>query len=165
MIIVLETTTAPSPLTFYQYYAANLRAAMFTGFFTLTGFLFAIKAFLIVNMKKELYETEEYQKEVVQHRQLNPKISFYGPLDRLSKLMIVTIMLSLATSISQFSLGLFVKTSWSAVVCLSIGVVTAIFLCVELFLIRSNLKRLFRYLESRAMKQHYPKSQSDQNSG
>jgi hypothetical protein len=158
LLLLAISTTAPSADEFYNYYAANLRAAMFTGFFTLTGFLFAVKAFLVVNMKKELCDTPEYQKEVVAQRQLVPNLSFYGPLNRLSRLLLVVVLMSLLTSLLQFSLGLLVKTTWAAVVCLAAGGITAFLLTVVLLKVRSNLKKLFGYLEDNAIKKHYPEN-------
>ena len=41
----------------YDFYASNLRGSFFTGFLALGGFLMSAKTFIIVNMKKEVYDS------------------------------------------------------------------------------------------------------------
>lgn len=134
-----------------QFYAANLRGSLFSGFLTLTGFLFAIKTFIVLNMKKEVYETAEYHVRVAEMRQVNPTLRIYGPLTRLSDFLFWSIVFSLVASVSQLTIGL-IPAKWAVVVCLSAAVVAIGLLLASLLLIRMNLNSLFEILEDRGLR-------------
>src|SRR5262245_14678867 len=153
MIALIADAVAQCPTDtasdFYRFYASNLRGGLFTGFLTLSGFLFAVKTFIIVNMKKELYDTPNYRKRVRELRILNPALTVYGPLGRLSILLQGVLCAALCTSISQFTIGL-IPHRLAAIFCLSLVAVTVGLLVWALIVIRANLSDLFTAWEDSA---------------
>jgi hypothetical protein len=134
---------------FYQFYASNLRASLFSGFLTLTGFLFAVKTFFILNLKKELYDRDGYLRRIRDGRALNPKLTVFGPLKRLSRFLLCAVGLSLIASVSQMTLGL-APFWWAAVICLVAATAAVVALTSVLCLVSANLKDWFQFMEDEA---------------
>lgn len=133
-------------MTFAEFYADNLRVPMFTGFLSLGGFLFAAKTFIVVHMKKEVYDTEGYAKRLSEMRRLNSKLSHYQPLANLSALLFWSVSSSLLTATLQLTLGMIPK-NWAAATCMSAAAVTIILLACCLVAIRRNIKCWLKDLE------------------
>jgi hypothetical protein len=135
----------------HDTYAMAMRTGLFSGFMTVTGFLLTAHAFIVVHMKKEFYDQEFYRKRIEEARQLNKNHSYYGALSRLSKLLTFSVAMSLATAVSQFSVGL-IHRNWAALICMALASITAFVLGVSIFIIRANLKQWFADIE-----QHHPR--------
>lgn len=148
-LLTLLATAPTEPLEFYQFYAANLRTGLFSGFLTLSGFLLAMKTLVVIQLRKELYDTKFYRTRVVKLRALNGGITVYGPLRRFGLLLVTAIALSLTTSVAQFTVGL-VAADWAAAICLSLAGLTALVLLVALAVLRNNLGDLFLFWEEEA---------------
>ena len=146
---VAKSAPPPPPETFWHFYATNLRASLFSGFLTLTGFLFAVKTFIVVSMKRELYDTDEYRSRVAARREFNKKVTVYGPLQRLSGLLFWSVIASLVTAASQLTVGL-VPEWWAAGLCMLLALVTVLLLLCDLIVIRCNLNQWFKFLEDAA---------------
>lgn len=125
----------------FDFYSANVRQGLFTGFLTLASFLFAMKTFIVINMKTQLYDTPGFRKEIAKKRQRRATYPIYGPLKRLNSLLLSTIVLALLTSVLQFSLGL-ICADWAAVVCLSFAGITVVVLVFSVIQIRLNTSSL-----------------------
>jgi hypothetical protein len=147
-------TTAPAlPAAvdpFFAFYASNLRGSLFTGFLTLGSFLVAVNTFIIVNLKKELYDSKGYRARVSNARSLNDHVSYFGPLRRLSTFLFWTILLAIATSVSQLTVGLLIPHWAAAAFCLAMACATVIVLLTVLFVIKGNLQDWFEYMEDQA---------------
>lgn len=135
---------------FFHFYATNLRASLFAGFLTLGSFLVAVNTFIVVNLKKEVYEHKLYKKRVQDARRSDPKASFFGPLRRLSELLFAAILLALVTAISQLTVGVLIPHWGSALFCLCLAGITVVLLLFVLWQIRQNLNDLFVFLEAAA---------------
>jgi hypothetical protein len=153
------TITSTTPVTetplkrqsFFDFYAANLRSSLFSGCLTLGSFLLAMNTFIVVNLKKEVYEHKRYVEIVRGIRKGNPRATFYGPLKRLSTFLLYTITVSFVTAISQLTLGVLITHWIAATICLSLAALTMILLLITLCLIRANLLDWFKYLEEQAV--------------
>src|SRR4051794_31887384 len=99
------TPPASAEDAFQQFYATNLRGSLFSGFLTLTGFLFTVKTFLVINMKKELYDTQAYRDRHEAYLSTNPDLKLYAPLRRLSRWLLAAVVSSLVTAVSQLTVG------------------------------------------------------------
>lgn len=134
---------------FQRLYASSLRAPIFTGFFTLSSFLLAAKTFIVINIKREVYESDTYKKNLEKQRTVNPDLSHYGPLIRLSSLLYRAIVLALLSSATQLTIGL-IPFNWAALLCLTFAAVA--FACVILALtkIRANVVAWLNQAESDA---------------
>jgi hypothetical protein len=127
-----------SDTAFRALYATSLRSPIFTGFFTLSSFLLAAKTFIVINIKREVYESETYKKSLAKQRTVNPKLSHYGPLIRLSKLLYRSIIVALLASAAQLTIGL-IPYNGVALVCLLFALVAFICVIMALTKIRQNV--------------------------
>lgn len=135
---------------FTEFYGNKLRGSLFAGFLTLGGFLLSLKTFIVVNMKKEVFESPVYKKEWEEQKKLdtnNVMGKRYTPLRYLSGVLYAAILACLSTAVLQLTVGL-VDSFVAAFVCLWAAFVAVIILAWALWLIRANLVRMFDYLDS-----------------
>ncbi len=137
------------PLTFLAFYQQSLRTPLFTGFLTMSGFLFSAKAFLITNLIKEVYSTDHYQKRVKDLRKYKQSLKITAPLKDLADYLQWSICLSLTASISQMTVGL-IPYSWAAGLCLTIAGVAAASVFVAVYLLRQNIADWIETVEDKA---------------
>ncbi|UST65941.1 hypothetical protein NF673_09375 [Pseudomonas moraviensis] len=138
----------------YDFYAGNLRGSFFTGFLALGGFLMSAKTFIIVNMKKEVYDSATYEEKWLHGLQLNGADKYetlFYPLRRLSNIIFYTIASCFIASVAQLTLGLF-KNIPSVMVCFFLVIVAICFLMLSLFLIKKNLATMFDHLDEKSLK-------------
>src|SRR5262245_12996120 len=142
-----------------------LRGSLFTGFFTVSGFLLSAKALVILNMKKEVYEKEEYLRKIHQIKWSNhareKKVgrmsrlecgdipNVYAPLAQVGTLLSVNIVLALVASFSQITLGL-AESIWSTAICLSLAMATALLLACSVYIMWRNFRALYADWEVQA---------------
>lgn len=130
---------------FADMYRANMRSSMFTAFLTLSGFLLSAKTFIVVNMKKEVYDNPAYRDNFNTQKKLKPDMSLYGPLQTLSRRLTINVASSLIASILQFSVG-FIHHWAAAAICVASAIVVIIMLFVSLYQIHNNLNNMFVWL-------------------
>lgn len=135
--------------TFLQFYGDKLRFPLFTGFLSLGGFLFASKTFIVVHMKKEVYDTDRYRQRVAEQRKLNKDLPHYKPLRNLNSLLYWAVVSSLGTAVAQVTVGL-LPYMVAAVACVSIAAVSLVLLFVCLYQIRENMNSWISDLEEDA---------------
>ena len=152
--ILPATVVASQPTVdvFYSFYAASLRGVLFTGFLTLSGFLFSMMTFIVINMKKEVYDTDQYMQEISTKRELNPKLTQYGPLRRFSRFLFWSVLSSLLTAVSQLTVGLYAHRG-SAILCLGLAAISVTLVGTSLVLLACNLNAWFQRLEQAHPKQ------------
>ena len=129
-------------------YDAKLQTPLFTGFLTLGGFLLTLKTFVLIQLKKELYDTDYYKAEIDKKRALKADLTLYGGLDRLSKLLVLSVFAALLTSVSQLSVG-FIESKFAAAFCISLAVGTLALVFQSWFHIRQNLIYWFALLNEK----------------
>lgn len=134
---------------FTQFYGDKIRGSLFAGFLTLGGFLLSLKTFIVVNMKKEVFDTDEYQslwdevKKLDHAGELEYK---YSPLRYLSTVLYLAIVACISTAVLQLTIGL-INNLWAVVICLWAVLLALMFLIWALLLIRKNLTIMFDYLD------------------
>jgi hypothetical protein len=144
VVVIIKLT--PDYQTLVTFYGKNIRGELFSGFLTLGGFLLSLKTFIIVKMKENVYDSESYQQSFSNKKKINPKLSLYAPLQRLSHLLFWAILVSLFASISQFSFGLI--NHWGAVIfCIFLAVFAISLLIFSLIEIKNNLDAWFKLIE------------------
>jgi hypothetical protein len=124
--------------SFHAFYASDLRGDIFAACLTLSGFLYAAYTFIIVHMKSEVYDTEEYKRVFEMHRTANKTLTLYGPLRKLSKRLFRTVIATLIAAVLQFSLGL-IPYNWAAVICLLAGAYAIYELARGIQIVNKNL--------------------------
>lgn len=138
-----------------RIYDAKLQTPLFTGFLTLGGFLLTLKTGLLMRLKSDLYDNGTYRKQVVAMNNLavpGQRISVFGPLQRLGSFLIVVVLMSLGTSVSQLTIG-FIPSKLAAMFCLALAAVTISLVFAAWIEIRNNLQRWFSLLEEEAAEQ------------
>ncbi|WP_346832649.1 hypothetical protein ABDX87_09600 [Pseudomonas abietaniphila] len=132
--------------SFSSFYAVSLRGSLFAGFLTLGGFLMSLKTFIVVNMKKEVYDSAAYIKRFESLKMTKPSLSRYEPLQALSNVLFVTILSCLSTSVMQLTIGLF-ESFYASLLCLMFAAGSITLLAWTLYLIRANLQDMFEHLD------------------
>lgn len=133
---------------FVAFYEEKMRASLFTGFFTLSGFLMTAKTFIILNLKKEVFSTPIYLARVHVQSRLD-SIEVYKPLRDIGRVLLVNVALCLAASISQFTVGLIVYI-FAVAICLSLAAGAAVMLVFSLWIIAKNLNDMYEHFEAEA---------------
>lgn len=129
-----------------DYYARNMRGSLFTGFLTVGSFLLSLKAFIVVKLKENIFDSEGYKDKLRERRKLNPSLTLYGPLKRLSLLIFLSIASAISASIAQLTVGLVER--WEATFfCLFVSIFAIGMLISTLLLIKSTLDEWLDYLE------------------
>jgi len=129
-----------------DYYAKNMRGSLFTGFLTVGSFLLSLKAFIVVKLKENIFDTDIYKEKLKERRKLNPNLTLYGPVKRLSLLLFISTSSAITASVSQLSVGLIER--WEATFfCIFVSVFAISMLIATLLLIKSTLDEWLDYLE------------------
>jgi hypothetical protein len=131
---------------FYDAFAKDVRPGFFSGFLTISGFLYSAHTFIVIHMKKELYGTDRYRRRIKARRKNNPQHAYYGTLRRLSRFLMASVCLSLATAVFQVTFGLH-RANWSAVACVVMAVASLGMLVASIVAMAANLKIWFDDLE------------------
>lgn len=145
----------------------QLRSGLFTGFFTVAGFLLTAKNLIIINMRKEVYDNNDYldiihqehweHTEYTKKEQRLPRGEAVGaanhhlPLIQMGDLLTVNIALALVTSFAQLSLGL-MPYNWAAAVCLSLAASAGLLLLISVYFLWQNMQYLYTSWEKVATK-------------
>lgn len=130
----------------FSLYDRKFQTPLFTGFLTISGFLLTLKTFVLVQLKKELYEQPFYKEDVNYKRLTNPKLTLYGPLNRLGSLLVLCVFAGLTTAVSQLSVG-FIPSRLAAAFCIAVGAGTLALVFQAWYEIKCNLTRWFEYLD------------------
>lgn len=147
--VKLSALYCPALDSFGNFYSEKLRASLFAGFLTLGGFLMSLKTFIIVNMKKEVYDTKHYQDIWYERKKIDTKNlmpSIYHPLRQLSNVLYITILLCVCSAVSQLTVGLF-GNLWTSIFCVWMSSLSTASLIWSLILIRRNLTTMFNNLD------------------
>lgn len=136
----------PAVVEIPDYYAKNIRGSLFTGFLTVGSFLLSLKAFIVVKLKENIFDSAIYKERLKQQRKLNPNLTLYGPVKRLSQLIFLTICSALTASVSQLTIGLI--QHWLATFfCIFVSIFAISMLISTLLLIKTTLDEWLNYLE------------------
>lgn len=126
----------------WDFYAKNLRTGLFTGFLTISSFLLAMTTFVVMNLKAQYYDLEAYAERVKKRREVGCKRPYYRPLQNLGAALLASMCLTLAASLSQYTIGLY-PSIWSVVVCATLSGLAFVALAFCLYQIWANMAALF----------------------
>ncbi len=146
----------------------QIRGSLFTGFFTVAGFLLSAKTLVILNMKREVYEKSHYLQIIheehwsrIEHgkkqgnalrAECGPSPSVYRPLSQIGTLLTINIILSLLTSFAQITLGL-TDSCFAVAFCLSLALSTGFLLACSVCLMWQNFHALYKVWEDQAQQE------------
>lgn len=135
--------------SFPDFFNTNIRASLFAGFLSLGGFLLSLKTFIIVNMKKDVFDSEKYLKtwEAQSKTDKIGKVGKrYDPLRELSNVLFAAILAAITTAVLQITLGLR-DSFWATFICLWAATFSTLLLVTCLVLIKGNLNIMFSHLD------------------
>lgn len=129
-----------------EFYATNLRGSLFAGFLTLGSFLLSLKTGIVIKIKEGLFDSADYKKRLDERRALNPSLTAYGPLRRLSRLLSNAVLSALIAAALQLTVGLI--PHWiAAAICMACAVFSLALLLSSFYLIQSNLNIWFDLID------------------
>ncbi len=128
-----------SLLKFFEKFST----AFFSASITLGAFLLSMKTFIIQIIKKDAYDTKEYNKKIQDRLGASFKVDKYKPLSNLRCILTCTIYTSFITAILQVITALFPKPFH---IYISLTSMTITFICVfiAIILVSNNLKELLK---------------------
>lgn len=128
-----------------KFYGNNLRGNLFSGFLALGGFIFSLKAFILVTMKQNVYDSENYQAKWIEVNGLENTQAYFLPLKELNAVLYMTVLLSIISAIVNITVGLLPNIS-VVYICIFMSIVATVYLMRSLWLIKGNLDTWFEYL-------------------
>jgi len=90
---------------FTKIYDDRLQFAFFTAFLTVGSLLLAMKAFLLVRLKDDIYLHAEYEKRYKKQYKGQYKGNYYQGLKDMGYLLVVSVIACFITSIAQVTIG------------------------------------------------------------
>jgi hypothetical protein len=124
----------------------KFQAPLFSAFVTLGSFLFALKSFILVTLKKEIYDTDRYKEHFRHVQEAQTTAHLYTPLKNLGNFLLYSVLFALITSTAQLTLG-FIPHPVAQIICLSLAVCTLALVFRAWIAIKQSLKQWFNDLE------------------
>lgn len=131
---------------FTLLYDTKLQLVFFTAFLTVGSFLLAMKAFILVRIKDDIYRHKEYKERYLSQYNNEYKGNYYKGLVDLGHLLVVSVAGAFITSIAQITIG-FAKTYWVKLIAPSLvgGMIVLVFL--DWLFVFLNLRDWFTFIE------------------
>ncbi|MCO6353501.1 hypothetical protein GBO14_01830 [Pseudoalteromonas shioyasakiensis] len=129
-----------------KFYQVNIRGSLFAGLLTLGGFLLSLKTFIIVKLKENVYDHDEYEKRFKEQSKLKNGLVFYAPLKNLSDFLFWTVASCISAAITQLTFGLF-NCYYTTLFALLTALFALSVLVYSLHLIKQCLNDWFEFLD------------------
>jgi hypothetical protein len=129
-----------------KFYQVNIRGSLFAGLLTLGGFLLSLKTFIIVKLKENVYDHDEYEKRFEKQSKLKSGLVFYAPLKNLSDFLFWTVASCIGAAITQLTFGLF-NCYYTTLFALLTAFFALSVLVFSLHLIKQCLNDWFEFLD------------------
>ncbi len=124
----------------------KIRPSLFTGFLTIGGFLLSLKTLILVQLRKELYDSEEYKAEIKEHQKEHPEYRRYAPLKNLGEFMLWSVFAAIMTAAVHLFLAFF-SHKLTVIFSLSLSLTTLALVFRAWMAIRTSLHVWFRTLK------------------
>ncbi len=131
-------------------YHQTIKTSLFISGFTLGSFLFSMKSVIIKTMKEEVYDQDDYKKDIESLKGIGEDIGYYDSLRNFSNLLFWSISLSFLSAIVNLTLGYF-KLHCSTITCIVITLVSWVVVGRALYFFQSNWSKVFEYAENKAI--------------
>lgn len=135
-----------------EVYSGKFQVAMFAGFLTLGGFLLTLKTFVVVQFKTQLFEKEPYRKVFMSTKTKSTylKGDYFLPLSEMAKLLLLSVVLSIGTSLFQITVG-FLKSDLVSSFCMALGIATLFVVAFAWWIVRKNTIQMIGFWEEEEM--------------
>lgn len=131
-----------------KFYGDSLRGNLFSGFLALGGFIFSLKAFILVTMKQNVYDSKIYEDKWLELNKGGTGEAYFSPLKELNSVLYMTVLLSILSAILNITIGLLPVIA-VVYICIFSAFYATGFLILSLWLIKGNLDTWFEYLGQR----------------
>lgn len=131
---------------FLRIYNEGLQFAFFTAFLTVGSLLLAMKAFLLVRLKDDIYLHEEYQKRYKKQCNGPHKIDYFQGLKDIGYLLVVSVIVCFITSIAQITIG-FCPTYEIKIIAPSLASGMLALVIIDWLFVYLNLQDWFSFIE------------------
>ncbi len=128
-----------------EFYQAQLRGNLFAGFLSVGGFLMALKTFIVIKLKENVYDNDRYGERFERLKKLQPSLKRYSPLENISNLLFWATLSSFIAAISQFTFGLF-EDKLLVFIVIFLSILSGIILLFTLLAIKHSLNAYFEFL-------------------
>lgn len=146
LVLLCVYWLAPNIAGIPDYYSKNIRASLFTGFLTVGSFLLSLQAFIVVKLKENVFDSPLYRERVASRKKLDPRITLYGPVKRLSSMLFLSTASAIFASVCQLTFGL-IQELYATFICIFAASFAISMLVAALLLIRSALQDWLDTLE------------------
>ena len=131
-------------------YHTDIRTSLFVSGVTIGSFLFTMKSTIIKTLKDDIFDTEEYKKDLVQkivHSKKAKAPKYYGSLSKFSSVLFWAITLSFISSLLQITLG-FIDNALVRISCLLVALISWTLLSYAVFLVRADWSLAITFQEN-----------------
>ena len=134
---------------FDSLYDQKLQLACFTAFLTVGSFLLAMKAFILVRLRDDVYKHTSYRKRYLDQNNNKYCGKYYQGLIDLGHLLVVSVASAFIASIAQVTFGFSSAYGLKLLApSLCAGVLTLVF--IDWLFVYLNLKDWFEFIEGEA---------------
>lgn len=134
----LEELRAVNMSLLWDYYEKHIRGNLFAGLIAVGGFLMTGKTFILVTMKQNVFDDEEYIKNYKKLVKFDQSLKRYAPLIQLKDILYVSVYVTIIAAIVQLTIGLI--PHWSmALFSLFVAILSIVLVIDSLNLIKRNL--------------------------
>ncbi len=129
-----------------EFHKKELGTALFSGFLTLSAFIFTLETFIIVTIKENIYDNAGYIKNFEEKKKINNSLKRYAPLIRLKDFLFFTMLYSFLAAIFQLFSSL--TDNWQFfILMMCFSSIAVISFGTSLFITNSILKSWLEFLE------------------
>ncbi|MDF2186211.1 hypothetical protein O1O06_15835 [Grimontia hollisae] len=90
----------------WDYYQENIRGNLFAGLIAVGGFLMTGKTFILVTMKKNVFDDHDYIDNFKKLSKFDSSLKRYSPLIQLKDILYVAVYTTIVSAIVQLTVGL-----------------------------------------------------------
>lgn len=127
------------------FYQSQLRGNLFVGFLSVGGFLMALKTFIVIKLKENVYDNEFYGKRFEKMKKLQPSLKLYNPLENISNLLFWATLSAIVAAFAQFTFGVF-ENDIMVFIAIFTSILSGLILIFTLFAIKASLNHYFLFL-------------------
>lgn len=134
------------PCTILTLYDAKLQFAFFTAFLTVGSFLLAMKAFILVRLRDDVYRTDQYRDRYMEQYNNKYQGDYYEGLVDLGNLLVYSVAAAFFTSILQVTVG-FCSIVTVKLIAIASAAGTLTLVLVDWFFVYMNIRDWFEFIE------------------
>lgn len=127
-------------------YNLKLQLAFFTAFLTVGSFLMAMKSFILVRLKDDVYGHDRYRERYLAQNDYRYKGNYYEGLLDLGNLLSLSVFWAFVASMAQISLG-FLNLIQAKITAISLGIGLLVIVLVDWWFVYRNLIAWFSFIE------------------